>query len=389
MSVRKRKWKTKDGFSTVWLVTYRDQNGDRAQKQFETKQEAVNYHATVHVKIIDGTYVSASRSPTVADAGETWIARVKANGMNDEGPVERTTLSQYRQHLDLHIAPRIGETKVGALSKETIEKFRSDLLDKLSRPLAAKVFTSFKSILKAAGCNHLVANFSVKNKKRHKRRIEAGTDFPTPTEVKRLIDALEPDDLRRRALLFTVAFTGLRSSELRGLRWKDVDFRAIAIKVTQRADRHNEIGATKTVSSARTVPADTLTLDTLRAWKVNSPYSKPDDLVFATRTGKPKAQDKLLDELKSIMIEAKLTSIETKKGKDVVVGKYGLHAMRHFFASWCINEENNGGRGMPPKQVQELMGHSSIVVTYDIYGHLFPNQSNRAELDKAVRRLLQ
>jgi integrase len=51
--------------------------------------------------------------------------------------------------------------------------------------------------------------------------------------------------------------------------------------------------------------------------------------------------------------------------------KYALHAMRHFYASWCINRKADGGRELPAKNVQQLLGHSSIVITMDTYGHLF------------------
>ena len=50
----------------------------------------------------------------------------------------------------------------------------------------------------------------------------------------------------------------------------------------------------------------------------------------------------------------------------------GVHALRHFYASWCINPPERGGQGLPPKVVQQLLGHSSIVMTMDTYGHLFP-----------------
>jgi integrase len=67
--------------------------------------------------------------------------------------------------------------------------------------------------------------------------------------------------------------------------------------------------------------------------------------------------------------------------------KYALHAFRHFFASWCINPKSRGGRQLPPKEVQTLLGHSSIVMTLDIYGHLFPRGDDNAELAAASRAL--
>jgi integrase len=68
--------------------------------------------------------------------------------------------------------------------------------------------------------------------------------------------------------------------------------------------------------------------------------------------------------------------------------KYGLHAFRHFFASWCINSEALGGRQLPAKEAQTLLGHSSITMTLDIYGHMFPGGGDRAALAKASSLLL-
>ena len=83
-------------------------------------------------------------------------------------------------------------------------------------------------------------------------------------------------------------------------------------------------------------------------------------------------------------------------GKPIVVPKYtGLHAFRHFFASWCINRKeddgnggNKGGLELPPKVVQERMGHASIQMTLDVYGHLFPRADDSAELAIAGKDIL-
>ena len=66
----------------------------------------------------------------------------------------------------------------------------------------------------------------------------------------------------------------------------------------------------------------------------------------------------------------------------------GLHALRHFYASWCINRKADGGLELPPKSVQVRMGHSSIMVTMDTYGHLFPRGDDAAELAAADASLL-
>jgi integrase len=63
----------------------------------------------------------------------------------------------------------------------------------------------------------------------------------------------------------------------------------------------------------------------------------------------------------------------------------GLHALRHFYASWCINRRADGGLELPPKTVQARLGHASIVMTLDRYGHLFPSKDDGAELAEAER----
>jgi integrase len=69
-------------------------------------------------------------------------------------------------------------------------------------------------------------------------------------------------------------------------------------------------------------------------------------------------------------------------GNPVLRGKYSLHALRHFFCSWLID------RGRPPKEIQTQMGHSSLVMTLDRYGHLFPKADDAAEMAAAEAALL-
>jgi len=76
-------------------------------------------------------------------------------------------------------------------------------------------------------------------------------------------------------------------------------------------------------------------------------------------------------------------------GEPVRAPKYpGIHALRHFFASWCINRKVDGGRELPAKVVQERLGHSSITMTLDRYGHLFPTGNDRDEGAEAEKALL-
>ena len=179
---------------------------------------------------------------------------------------------QYRQHVDLHILPRIGKLKLPKLSRQAIEGFRDALLkdEAMSRAMARKVLVSLKSILKANNCAHLGDDVTIGTDARSKHLLEIGRDIPTPNEIGRLIAAAVPD-ARLHALLRVAALCGLRASELRGLRWADVDLKAEELHVRQRADRYGVIGAPKTKESRRTVPLSPETVLALKAWKLACP----------------------------------------------------------------------------------------------------------------------
>jgi integrase len=175
--------------------------------------------------------------------------------------------------------------------------------------------------------------------------------------------------------------TGLRSSELRGLCWPAVDLKKSEIHVRQRADKFNRMGAPKSKSGQRTVPMPPILVNALREWKLACPPS-PLGLVFPTGDGGVEALTNIVQRgLQPAQVAA---GVVTKAGK----AKYtGLHALRHFYASWCINRREDGGLGLPLKMVQHRLGHASIQLTADVYGHLFPTDDSGAELAAAQNAL--
>jgi integrase len=386
MSVRKKIVKSNGEEITWWLADYKDGSGKRHQERFKRKAEAEAHEEKSKVAIRAGNYVAIDHNVTVADAAQVWLKRVEANGMRHRGPVEFATLRQYKQHVNLHIVPRVGAIKLAKLTDKTIEGFRDSLLANeengkpvMSRALARKVMVSLKSILKANKCGHVANDVSIGMDGRSKPQLKIGRDIPKPDEIKRMIDAAGSKP-RLHALLLVAALCGLRASELRGLAWGDIDFKAKELHVTQRADRKNKLGAPKTNQSKRTIPLASETLQALRTWKMKTEHKRDNDPVFPTSTGKIEHHKNMLGSLAPVMKEAKLMKGEKPK--------YGLHALRHFFASWCINPKERGGRQLPAKVAQEWLGHSSIKMTLDIYGHLFPSGSDRTELDDASKALL-
>jgi integrase len=174
----------------------------------------------------------------------------------------------------------------------------------------------------------------------------------------------------------------LRASELRGLRWDDVDLRQARLYVRQRADRYKKIGKPKSESGERTVPLPPMVVNTLREWKLKCPKSEY-GIVFPTGAGGIEYHSNIVHRgLGPTQIAA---GIVTKDSKP----KYpGLHSLRHFYASWCINRIKDGGLELPLKMVQERLGHSTLALTADVYGHLFPSGDDGTELKEAERFFL-
>ena len=154
------------------------------------------------------------------------------------------------------------------------------------------------------------------------------------------------------------------------------------LHVRQRVDRYNVVGKPKSEAGNRTVPLGPLVLNTLREWKLKCPKGEQ-GLVFPTGSGRIMRHNDIMRAFKTTVRRAGLLDAEGKPQYT------GLHSLRHFYASWCINPIDRGGQGLPPKVVQERLGHSSIVMTMDTYGHLFPaGDDTRKRLADAERALL-
>lgn len=382
MSVRKRKWRTAKGErKETWVVDYFDQNGERHIETFSRKKDADERHATIKVDVRRGVHTAASKSITVAEAAEDWIEFVTLEGR------ERSTIAQYRQHVDLHISPRLGREKLASLTAPRINAFRDDLVAGLSRAMARKIMTSLKSLLRDAQrrgnvAQNVATDVSIKTEKRGKRKLQVGVDIPTPAEIKQIVHAAAGH--RWQALLLTAIFAGLRGSELRGLRWQDVDLKRGELDVRQRADRYNVIGKLKSESGERSVPLGPLVLKALKEWKLACPKSGL-GLAFPTARGHIVRHENII---RQAFMPVQLLAGVVEEGRAGAAKYTGLHALRHFYASWCINRRVDGGLELPPKVVQERLGHASIVITMDTYGHLFPRGDDGAELADAERALL-
>lgn len=410
MSVRKREWTSPKGEKkSAWVVDYVDAQGKRRLKTFKLKKQADQFSATASVEVRQGVHVADSASATIEAAGKLWLASSKAAGL------ERATIEDYERHIRLHLNPFLGQVKLSALNIARIRAFEDELRTAERSPaMIKKILVSLGTLIADAQERGLVARNVVRDlkgrrgggearqEKRQKGRLKIGVDIPTREEVKALLGALSG---RWKPLVMTAAFCGLRASELRGLRWQDVDLDKHEIRVHQRADRFNDIGKPKSFSGERAIPAPPMVINALKEWQPTCPRKdtgKTDasgekmftlDLVFPNGDGKIEQLNNILRRgLHPAWIAAGVT-IETdaadEDGTPVMAPKYtGIHALRHFYASWCINRKEDGGLALPPKIVQERMGHSTIALTMDRYSHLFPKGDDSEEMAAAERAFL-
>jgi integrase len=379
MSIRKRTWKTGSGEErTAWVLDFFDGGGKRRHETFARRKDAEQRQAQVRLDITRGATIPV-RDKTIGQIADDWLDHLR------EDRREQSTINNYEQHLRLHILPAMGRQKIGKFGEEVIAAFRKHLQgrvdgndQKMTRTLARSVWVTFKSLLRHARLAHLAQNVKgFSRDPRAKRKLEIGKDVPSPTEIKRLYDATagdRPRQKRKRALLLVAAFCGLRASELRGLRWEDI--KTDELQVDQRADRFGNIGNPKSASSRRIVPLSPDVTQALREWRIAQGGGT---LVFATKRGTIETHTNMLRSLTLVMRDA---GVVDKDG----TAKYTLHDFRHFFASWCISPKERGGRGLSPKVVQEWLGHSTIAMTLDRYGHLFKevDQSELAASTKSV-----
>ena len=185
----------------------------------------------------------------------------------------------------------------------------------------------------------------------------------TPEQAKAFLLAIEGD---RMEALFTVALAlGLRRGEALGLRWSDVDFQTKTLRVNQALQRLNgslQITELKTKSSRRLLDLPEMLAIKLREHRTRQLEEKllagshwqDNGLVFTSRIGTPIDPRHVKRRLDPLLKKAELPH-------------FRVHDLRHFCASLLL------AQGVPLKVVSELLGHSQIAITADLYTHVLPS----------------
>jgi integrase len=376
MAVRKRTWLSPAGEKkSAWLVDYKDQSGKRRAKQFRTKKEADEYAGRARSEVRQGVHTHDRDSMTVADAAKLRITAAEADDL------ERSTIKRYAELHRLYIVQRFGEKKLSALTKAEMEDYRLELLQSLSRAMASKVLRELSTVLANAQkigaiAQNVAAGVKISRGKRDKARVIP----PDRADLKAMIQAATDDE---RPLILTAILTGVRSSELRGLRWRDIDLEAGSVTVRQRADQWGQIGPPKSEAGKRVIPIPPELVSELKRWKLRSPHSKQ-DLAFPSKTGTPLRHNNLLRRVYfPLQVRAGLGAprrdrsgevVRDGQGEPILTGKYSFHALRHAAASGWIASK------IDLKRLQVWIGHENIQLTLDTYGHLLADQERDTEM---------
>jgi integrase len=201
---------------------------------------------------------------------------------------------------------------------------------------------------------------------RQSEKRERIPEVLTAEEFRKLEAAL---GLRERVLLCLALSLGLRRGELAGLRWHDIDFEQLTITV-ERSLVDQIVGRTKTEASQRPLPMDPRIARLLYQWHAVAKYVDAQDYIFATNSNRagPKRgkQPVSLAKIMQYYIQPTARRVGIKK-------KIGWHTLRHSFASSL----HRNGEGI--KVVQELLRHSSVRITLDIYAQAVGADKRKAQ----------
>ena len=276
----------------VWRASYTDGAGVRRKKQFPKKSAAEAWLVETCHDVARGIHTPGSISPTVKEAGALWIKRC------NEKQLEATTIKGYEEHCELHIYPFIGAKKLSDLTVPCVNAFADQLRDAgRSAAMIKKIIRSLGSIFKEArrrGLSNVAPTVGLDLDL--PEREDPRPVIPTKSELQAIIAAATARSSRLwRALVLVAVFCGLRASELRGLRWADIDFDGRLINVTQRADASHNIGKLKSKAAYRSLRLSPLVLNALREWKLACPKGDL-DLVFPNGLGKVESYANLIEQ---------------------------------------------------------------------------------------------
>ena len=256
-----------------------------------------------------------------------------------------------------HILPAFGSYPLGAIQPGAVRSWVAGLSDTgLAAATINATYRTFARILKMAEIDGLIARSPCVGVSLAKETSHQEMRFLDHAQVAQLADII---DLRYRALIFTAAYTGLRWGELAALRVDRINFLRGTLSVVEsltEVNGHVDVGPTKT-GAHRTVSLPKFLIEMLSE-QVRL-YTSSTGLAFTSAEGTPLRRNFYHRHDKPAVHAAGLPE--------------GLrfHDLRHTCAAMLI------AQGAHPKEIQERLGHSTIRLTFNRYGHLFPSLDDR------------
>jgi integrase len=325
-------------------------------------------HAENGLKI-DGGYSPPTKEETLTQLFDRWYCDILST------QVQQDARDNYKCIADCHIVPTLGRKKVAKLTVADVQHLLASKLsggpDGDPRPLSVSTVRRIRSVLAQALEVCLVDGSLTRNVAALTSAPKAaGTEGRTLThaQAKRLLKELEGH--RLGALFIVMLSTGLRRGEALGLRWDDVDLRKRVVVVRRQLRRIGGQLITREVKgrkSGRSVDLPAPVVQLLKDHRTAQAAARTGSnglweesgFVFTTQYGSALDPRNVHRDFQTICMKAKL-------------GKWHPHELRHSAASLMLAE------GVPLQVVSDILGHSSIRITADVYGHVLQPQRREA-----------
>jgi integrase len=355
---------------------YSKRDRKKIRKTFTTKAAAVVWRDDSRSAVRR----KALRAPTVTTVQRA--ADELLEGMRDGSIPTRTgtrykpaTIRSYDEALTLRILPAIGPRRLTDVEREDVQELADRMTaEGLSASTVQNQLDPLRVIYRRAIRRDLVSVDPTKGLEL--RRPDGGRDrIATPDEARTLLGALQAED---RAIWATALYAGLRHGELRALRWSDIDVEGRVIRVRRGWDAKEGEQDVKTDAGRRTVPILARLTPYLAAHKLATGRGG-DALVFGVTADVPFEPSTVRRRALAAWgwttgrnPDAHGPKRITVKARTDALERIGLHEARHTFASLMI------AAGVNAKALSTIMGHASIAITFDVYGHLMPRGEDEA-----------
>jgi len=302
----------------------------------------------------------------LAEAWEAWLAGARAGTILNRSrkPYKPSALRSYDQAMRLRVLPKLGHTRLAEIRHDQLQDFADELMAaKLSASTIQVTFLPIRAVFRRA-VKRSDSGVSVNPcTDLEMPKVIGGRDrTASPEEAAKLLEAIPKAG--DRVIWATAMYAGLRRGELRALRREDVDLAGGVIHVRKGWDAYEGEIELKSEAGRRRVPIIALLRDILDAWIASRDLSPTDRIFNGGRMGAAFSADKL---------QMRADRAWEAAGVDRIT----LHECRHTFASLMIAAGIASGR-FNPKALSDFMGHASIKITYDRYGHLMPGAEAEA-----------